>query len=238
MKYTEKYKVRWHDTDASRKVRPSGLLVYMQETANRQFESAGRDLDIERDTKKVAFILSRISLDFYSPVRAYEEIEVDTFTCPSRGFSFERGFVIRRGNDTIAKGASIWALVDLENGSLVRAEDYDVGFEDEPKVVTDTPLRIRMPKPEEFTLVGKRRICYSDIDYNMHMNNTKYPDMLCDFMELSDTESISGMSLSYLHEAALGDEINISRVKNENGYFFRTTNNDGKVLLEAQVVCK
>ena len=238
MKYTEKYKVRWHDTDASRKVRPSELLVYMQETANRQFETAGRDLDIERDTKKVGFILSRISLDFYSPVKAYEEIEVDTFTCPSRGFSFERGFVIRKGDETIAKGASVWALVDLAGGGLLRAEEYDVGFEDEPRVVTDTPLRIKMPKPEEFSVVGKRKICYSDIDYNMHMNNTKYPNMLCDFMELSDTENIKGMSLSYLHEAALGDEIDIYRARNESGYFFRTTNKDGKVLLEAQVLCK
>ena len=238
MKYTEKYKTMWHDTDASRKVRPSEMLVYMQETANRQFESVGRDLDAERDTKKVAFILSRISLDFYSPLRAYEDIEVDTFTCESRGFSFERGFLIRRGGETVAKGASVWALLNLENGSLLRAESYDVGFENEPKVVTDTPLRIRRPKQEDFTLVGKRIISYSDIDYNMHMNNTKYPNMLCDFMDISDTDKISGMSLSYLHEAAFGDEIDIYRVKNENGYFFKTMNKDGKVLLEALVVCK
>ncbi len=238
MKYTEKYKVRWHDTDATRKVRPSELLVYMQETANRHFNSAGRNLDTERDTKKVAFILSRISFDFYSPLRAYEEIEVDTFTCESRSFSFERGFIIRRGDETVAKGASVWALVDLRNGNLVRTESYDVGFENEPKVVTDTPLRIRMPKQEKFTLVGKRKISYSDIDYNMHMNNTKYPNMLCDFMELCDTEKIAGMSLSYLHEAAFGDEIDIYRVKNEDGYFFKTMNKDGKVLLEALVVCK
>jgi len=238
MKYTEKYKVRWHDTDVMRKVRPSELLVYMQETANRQFESVGRDLDAERDTKKVAFILSRISLDFYAPLHAYEEIEVDTFTCESRGFSFERGFLIRRGEETVAKGASVWALVNLENGSLLRAESYDVGFENEPKAVTETPLRIRIPKHEEFELVGKRKITYSDIDYNMHMNNTKYPNMLCDFMELDDTEKIAGMSLSYLHEAALGDEIDIYRVKTDDGYFFKTMNKDGKVLLEAQVVCK
>ena len=238
MKYTEKYKVRWHDTDAARKVRPSELLVYMQETANRQFESAGRDLDRERDTKKVAFILSRISLDFYSPIRAYEEIEVDTFTCESRGFSFERGFVIRRGDETVAKGASVWALVNLENSSLLRAESYDVGFENEPRVVTETPLRIKMPKQDEFEYVGKRKISYSDIDYNMHMNNTKYPNMLCDFMDIADTEKISGMSLSYLHEAAFGDEIDVYRVKTDTGYFFKTINNDGKVLLEALVALK
>lgn len=238
MKYTEKYTVKWHDTDASRRVRPSALVVYMQETANRQFVSAKRDLDKERDGAKVAFILSKISLDFLSPVYAYEEIEAETFTCESRGFSFNRGFRILRAGEEVARGASVWALVSLGDGKLLRADAYDVGFENEPIQETNAPLRIKMPKHDEFEFVGKRKTVYSDIDYNMHMNNTRYPDMLCDFMELADTEKICGMSLSYLGESALGDEIDVLRVKKENSYFFKTLNKDGKTLLEAQVILK
>ena len=238
MKYTEKYTVKWHDTDASRRVRPSELLVYMQETANRQFVSAARDLDNERDAAGIGFILSKISLDFLAPVYAYEEIEVETFTCESRGFSFNRGFRILRNGEEIARAASVWALVDLNEGKLLRADSYDVGFENEPIQQTDTPLRIKIPKPDELFLVGKRKIVYSDIDYNMHMNNTRYPNMLCDFMELADTERICGMSLSYLGEAALGDEIDVLRTKKDNSYFFKTLNKDGKTLLEAQVMLK
>lgn len=238
MKYTERYTVKWHDTDASRRVRPSELLVYMQETANRQFVCTGRDLDKERDTSRIAFILSKISLDFIEPVYAYEEIEVETFTCESRGFSFNRGFRILRGGKEVARGASVWALVNIDEGKLLRADAYDVGFENEPIVVTNAPLRIKMPRPDEFSSVGKRKIVYSDIDYNMHMNNTRYPNMLCDFMELPDTERISGMSLSYLNEAALGDEIEILRAKTEDAYFFKTVNKEGKTLLEAEVILK
>ena len=237
MKYTESYKTKWHDTDSARRVRPSELLVYMQETANRQFVSAGRDLDGERDTQHVAFILSKISLDFYCPVYAYEDIEVETFTCESRGFSFNRGFRILRGGELVAAGASVWALVDISEGKLLRADSYDVGFENEPILVTKTPLRTKMPHIEEFVSVGKRKIVYSDIDYNMHMNNTRYPNMLCDFMDIEDVEKIRGMSLSYLHEAALGDEIEILRVKTEDRYFFKTVNKNDQVLLEAVVIC-
>ena len=238
MKYTEKYTVKWHDTDAARRVRPSELLVYMQETANRQFVSVGRNLDKERDSEHIGFILSKISLDFIEPVYAYEEIEVETFTCESRGFSFNRGFRILRDGKEVARGASIWALVNINEGKLLRADAYDVGFENEPIVVTNAPLRIKMPKLDEFSCVGKRKIVYSDIDYNMHMNNTRYPNMLCDFMEFPDTERISGMSLSYLNEAALGDEIEILRAKTEDAYFFKTVNKEGKTLLEAQVILK
>ncbi len=238
MKYRERYTVKWHDTDASRRVRPSELLVYMQETANRHFTHVGRDLDKERDTSRIAFILSKISLDFLEPVYAYEEIEVQTFACDSRGFSFNRGFRILRGGEEVARGASVWALVNIDEGKLLRADAYDVGFENEPIVVTNAPLRIKMPRPDEFFCVGKRKIVYSDIDYNMHMNNTRYPNMLCDFMELPDIERISGMSLSYLNEAALGEEIEVLRVRTEDAYFFKTVNKEGKTLLEAKVILK
>ena len=235
MKYTEKYKTMWHDTDASRKVRPSELLVYMQETANRQFVNAGRDLDTERDTGGVGFILSKIALDLHKPLYAYEDIEVETFTCDSRGFSFNRGFRILKEGEEIARAASVWALVDIKEGKLIKVNDYSVGFENEPIPETVSPMRIKMPPAESFLSVGKRRIVYSDIDYNMHMNNTRYPNMLCDFMELADTDRIAGMTLSYLHEAALGDELEVLSAKTEDNYFFKTVGKDGKVCLEAMV---
>lgn len=235
MKYTEKYNTKWHDTDASRRVRPSELLMYMQETANRQFVSVGRDLDGERDENGAAFILSKLTLDFKEAVYAYEDIEVETFTCESRGYSFNRGFRILKDGREAAIGASVWALVDIKNGRLIRVSDYSVGFEDEPVLVTESPMRIKMPPAEDFMSVGKRRIVYSDIDYNMHMNNTKYPNMLCDFMDIADIERICGMTLSYLHEAALGDELEVLCAKVDGNYFFKTVGKDGKICLEAQV---
>ena len=235
MKYTEKYKVKWHDTDASRRVRPSEMLVYMQETANLQFVSHGRDLDSERDKDGYAFILSKICIDVHAPLYAYEDIEVETFTCESRGFSFNRCFRILRGGEVIAEALSVWALINIRDAKLIRAEVYDVGFENEPILCPAAPLRIKMPPADSFSECGKRRIVYSDIDYNMHMNNTHYPDMLCDYLPLADVERIRGISLSYLHEAAYGDRISVWGVKRESGYLFRTFNEKGEVCLEAQI---
>mgnify|MGYP003307073997 CR=1 FL=1 len=45
MKFAKHYITKWHDTDANREVHPSGVLMFMQETGNRQFEAAGRPLD-------------------------------------------------------------------------------------------------------------------------------------------------------------------------------------------------
>jgi len=238
MKHKERYKVKWHDTDASRRVRPSEFLEYMQETANLQFVSHGRNLDGERDNDGIAFILSKMCVDIHAPLFAYEEIEVETFTCDSRGFSFNRCFRILRGEEVVAEALSVWALINIKTGKLIRADEYDVGFENEPMLTVNSPLRIKMPPADAFCEVGERKIVYSDIDYNMHMNNTRYPNMLCDFMDIEDTARICGISLSYLREAALGDTLKVLRAKWDGRYFFKTLGEDGKVCLEAEVILK
>lgn len=235
MKYSIDYTTRWHDTDASRNVRPSALLVYMQETSNRHVAESGMSLDELRDEKGLAFILSKIRIAFHRPLRAFEDIRVETFTCPSRGYSSLRGFRVLSGDEIVAEADTNWALIDINEKGLRRMEDTGYEFEDEPPLTLDVPSRTRATSGVELTEVGKRAILYSDLDYNMHMNNTRYPDMLCDYMPIEKVESIKGMTLSYLHEAAFGDTITVLRGEKDGAYYFRTLNSEGTVCLEAVV---
>ena len=238
MKFSIDYTTRWHDTDADRRVRPSALLVYMQETSNRHVAELGMSLDELRDEKGLAFILSKIRIAFHRPLSAFEDIRVETFTCPSRGYSSLRGFRVLAGEETVAEADTLWALVDINNKGLRRIEDSGYSFEDEEAPVLDLPTRTRASSDITLTEVGKREIVYSDIDYNMHMNNTRYPDMLCDYMPIEEVGLIKGMTLSYLREAAFGDTLTVLRGRNENKYYFRTVNSAGEICLEAVVVLR
>jgi hypothetical protein len=68
------------------------------------------------------------------------------------------------------------------------------------------------------------------------MNNTRYADMLCDFMPYDKIPNIRGISLSYLHEAAFGNTVKVYRTNSEERFDFRTVNEDGKVCLEAEII--
>lgn len=234
MKHTENFTVKWHDTDAHRTVRPSEILVYMQECANLQLEHSGLSLDSLRDDKKLAFILSKIKIIFHKKLYAYDKISVRTWTCESRGFTFVRCFDIHRGDELIAEAISFWALVDLENRRLVRNEDFDLGVQPDPVLEIAVPRRIK-PASAEFATLGTRDIRYSDIDYNMHMNNTKYPDMLCDFMPIDKVESISEMTLEFLRESALGDTLSFLCANEEADFYFKTVNSAGDACLSAKI---
>ena len=65
MKFVNKIKNNWHDTDANLCVRPSKILEYMQETANRQCKESGLPLEKLRDEKGLAFILGALSMNIY-----------------------------------------------------------------------------------------------------------------------------------------------------------------------------
>ncbi|MBO5845371.1 MAG: hypothetical protein J6Q77_01875 [Clostridia bacterium] len=235
MKYTEKYKIKWHDTDAARQVRPSEILVYMQETANLQVDSlSGRSLDELRDREGLGFILSKIKLIFHAQLYAYDEISVRTWTCESRGYTFQRCFDIHRGDTLIAEGISFWALLDINNKKLVSNDGFSLGIESDPPLDITVPRRIKQPQCE-LDMLGNREIRYSDIDYNMHMNNTRYPDMLCDFMPIGRVGNIREMTLEFLHESALGDTLTFYGCEQEGRYYFKTVNQNGDVCLVAEV---
>lgn len=236
MKFVKEYTTRWHDTDAARIVRPTQLLVYMQETSNAHLDSTGHNLDRLRDEHSLAFLLSKTKIALYAPLYAHEEIRVETFTAESRAFGFNRYYRILRGDEVIAAADTTWALIDLNSRQLCKADAFDFGFEHEPALDIGLPPRFRVPHTDELELLGERRIVYSDLDYNMHMNNTRYADMLCDFMPLEDIPKIKGMSLSYLHEAAFGDVIKIYAKKSDGRYSFRTVNQNGVTCLEAEVL--
>ena len=134
-------------------------------------------------------------------------------------------------------------LLDIEKKTIVRiSPDDDMNshfYYDEPVDPAVLPKKPRIVKDAPLYFVGERRIVYSDIDYNMHMNNTHYPDMICDYLcEMTDgAHAVRSMSLSYLKEAALGDTLSVFRSDaDDNGIItVRTKNSVGDVCLEALV---
>ncbi len=241
MKYTRNIKVEWYDTDASRIVSPSRMMVYMMETANMQCSEYGFGLDKLRDEKGLGFVLGGIQASFLLPLHTGDEITVHTWCRPARGYSFMRYFEIKKEGEVVARAASTWALLDIVNKTMVRGDaSYDCFFPyGEPIDSALLPRRARTSK-KEVVEAGKRRIVYSDIDYNMHMNNTRYPNMLCDFLPDMNGKRLSALSMTYLREAPLGAELTVLRTEpltpDATGEFeLRTLDSDDNICLEAVV---
>lgn len=237
MKFTARYTIKWHDTDANRRLTPSRLLMYMEETSNEHLVAAGMSLDELRDGRGLAFLVSRISVRIYAPLYADDEIDVQTWVCESRGLSFVRCYRVLCREKTVAEAYSVWALMDLREGRLLPATAFPYNIEPEEPLGKELSARLRMPSIDRMELAGERRIVYSDIDYNRHMNNTHYPNMLCDFTPEIENRGVVGYTLSFVHEAAYGRTLKMYRMSGEDGaYFFRAIGEDGQTCLEAALL--
>ena len=235
MIYSKNYTVKWHDTDVNRRMRPSQLMVYLQETANEHLHDANMDLDQLRDERGLGFLLSRVSVCIYHQLYAHDEIRVQTWICDGKGLSFNRCFRVLRGDVVAAEAFTVWALMDITNQKLVRQEQFEYPFAGEDPISISLPIRFRVPTVGEMQKIGERRIAYSDLDYNGHMNNTRYPDMLCDFTDGMTAREVVGFSLSYLQEASFEKNLSVYRLDEGEEHAFRTVDEEGNTCLEAKL---
>ena len=84
------------------------------------------------------------------------------------------------------------------------------------------------------------QVRHNDVDFLGHMNNTKYPDMLCDYIPEIEARYVDEFSISWGQEAKFGSEIDIHLIcdKNESDtFFFRITEKgDARAILaEARI---
>lgn len=236
MIYTEEYRINSHNCDCSGVVRPSEILRYMHETANLQMRKYGPSNDELRADNK-AFILSKINLSFYRELYAFDEIRVETWAVESKGVSFYRCSRVFRNEDLVAEMVAVFALVDITTKKLCRVTDVEFGFDAEPNMLElDIPARFRIPEEVELGLIGEYTVNYSDTDVNMHMNNTNYLDVYCDYLPDYKNDRVITAVINYQAEAPLGATVKIYRGEDEDGYYFRTVRDDGKVNSESLIM--
>ena len=232
MKWHETYRINSHDTDANGIVRASAMLRYHQETANLQLDNC-HPTPKELLDAGLAFILSRVTMTLKSPVRSFETIEVDTWGCPSHGATYNRCGQIFRGSELIAEVSSVWGLLSAADKRILRVGEVEMGFGTEEAIDIGLPTRFRIPRELELHELGKRTVTYGDIDTNIHMNNTNYPDMLCGFLPTMQGIRVSEMSLNFVGEAHLGETITVMGTSEGEYNYFRTIRENGDTGVEA-----
>ena len=236
MYFKQNYQTKWHDTDHNRILRPSSVLAYLEETSAIHMRSVNRSLDDIRDRDGLAFILSKIGMNFYAPISPFRDICVETWINDSKGYSSSRHFRLYDGDTLAVEASTTWALIDLAKKFPIKINNFDFGFYAEEETLDRVCTRIHIPKETIMKEVGTRRIGYSDIDYNMHMNNTHYPDMLCDFLTDMSKKRVNRMTLSFLREATYGHTLRVLQGESgEGSILMKTQNETGETCLEAEV---
>lgn len=251
--YTESCSLDTYRVDANSIGKASGIWQLMQEAACHQMEMQKPSYtDLTSEGK--ALMLARVDLAIPEEIYLNEGLVSSSWPCPSSRATFLRNYTLLRDGRQVAIAATQWSLVDLESRRILKVEDADFSnyWMDEYIELLGGKFKIDRSTAEGMSRVGEKLVRYSDLDYNGHMNNTYYLDMLCDCIpELADgTHRVSFLRIHYSKEAALGEALAIYRsepfgftgaesklyaVPAEKRYLFRTLKADGELNIEAEI---
>lgn len=210
--YTWELKIASYDAGRDKRLRPSNQLKLQQEVGELHLGAGGLTWE-EFYRHGMVFVLTRLNSVIHRAPLLDEKVWLRTWHRDSKGAQFYRCYqFLDAAGQPLIESVSAFALVDPLEHKLLRPEVFEqfgVGVQPERKNGCPDPGRLR--PPAELAPAGTRRVYWSDTDYNGHLNNTVYADILCDFFPGGMAgKRITGFSIAFLKEAMEGEELAIS----------------------------
>lgn len=225
----EDVQVRSYDCDCYQNMRPSALLRYIQEIAGEHCALFGTDYETLAANNGV-FLIVRQSMNLYRTPKKGENIRIQTWHRATQGAQFIRETqVTDESGETLLDSTGVWVLAHVDSHKIWRPSDfpaYTLPHRPEPSLPT-RPGKLRVP--EELEVLGTRPIRFTDLDYNGHVNNCVYADLLCDFMPGGMNGKVfETLDISYIAEAVEGDTLTMSALEEDGILYFRGEHARGK----------
>ena len=208
--YQKSFIVSNNDVDKYFRLKIPAIFRYFQDVALLATESKGVD-SISLSKKNIDWVITRMSVQVKRLPKCDEEITVCTHPGKDMAMLYPRYFYIMDAKgEIIVSSSSIWALIDNSTRKVI--VDRDVIAKLPPETYDcqpDLPEKIIAPENERF--IEKRTIHYSDLDFNSHMNNVRYVELLMDThdSEFYDSHRLSSITLNYMRECKEKEAIEV-----------------------------
>jgi len=105
-------RVYWEDTDAGGVVYYANYLQFMERARSEWLRAFGFEQDVLRDEAGVVFVVRRVEIDYLSPARFNEQLEVSVSLHEMGRVSLSVKQELMRGSDCLARAVVTLACVD------------------------------------------------------------------------------------------------------------------------------
>ena len=196
MYYKEIYQPRISDYDRNGKLYYESILQILETAGSHHSDTVG-DSVIEGSQSGIAWILTEWRVQVLRRTDSKEKLQITTWVRGKAPASTVfRDFILtdENGNEVIHAEAK-FALFDLTTSRLTRiSEELFGSYQPEDKTVFEDAQRLRAPS--EYTSETELKLRRSDIDFNVHVHNTRYVDLA---MEALPNEIFASDDFTELH---------------------------------------
>ena len=207
--YSTNFSVTPLHADCFGRCKASSLLRFSQDAAEQHCHILGADWNTMA-AKNYFWAVIRQRIEITRLPETGETITVKTWPMPTTRVAYPRateGFDAE-GN-SLFKVISVWVIMDMVSRSMVLpgksgVEVLGTSFGTELKAPLGLPAGT-------FAREEMRRVSFSDLDLNGHMNNTRYLDWLYDLKnaDFHKTHPVKAVTICYINEALEGQQLHL-----------------------------
>ena len=208
--YKKEFIISNNDVDYRFYLKPANLYRIFQDIALKATEEVGSD-SISLSKRGIDWVITRMDVEIKRLPRCNEKITVCTYPGKDLAMLYPRYFYISdENNNVIIRASSIWALIDAKTRKVIVDKDTIKKLPPETSEF-ELPLPGKIAASEEKNLIETRTIHYSDLDFNCHMNNVRYVELLMDVhdFEFYKTHRPTFISLNYMKEIREKDKVSV-----------------------------
>ena len=198
-------------TDKAGRLRLSALLCLQQEAGNAQLDGLGITVPFLLAHERT-FVLTRTAAVIGRLPAAGETATVRTWAREIKGVQFFRCFTTTdEKGKVLAESVSVYALIDTESRRVLRPRELDpLGSIPSRALSNGCPDPLRAADVETPVLAGTYTVPTDRIDWNGHLNNVYYADILQEHLPaVYKNASIGGFSLRYVREVREGETLTL-----------------------------
>lgn len=240
--YKNTYTVGYSDVDFTKQLKLSTLFGYFQDTASVAADRLGLGVDSLVEKYALTWVLMRMRVEIGKIPTWNEEITIETWPHPPKKFEFIRDYIVRDAQDNvIIRAVSNWLVIDISTREMKRTDLFDILY---PTFIEEHALDCKPGKVRPFgqlDVAYKKVIGYSDVDFNGHINNSRYIDFIMDCFSVESHKLyyIKAVEVNYIKEAFPGDTLvlfrDVSAMDSNKVYIEGINEADGKAVFKAQV---
>ena len=206
-------RVESFDADLHNSLKISSLFNYMQDIASLHAEQLGVGYHTLQENK-IFWVLSWAKVEISSLPAYGVKLKIKTWAKGKVRLFYMRDFIFyNEKGEEIIRATTAWLLLNAETKRMTDLARIGIelpSFPDE-HAIEEYPQKFNFQT--ETTSEYNRKIYYSDIDINQHVNNARYIEFILDCYnrEEHNEKKISSLTIGYKGETHFMDELKISR---------------------------
>lgn len=206
--WKENFEIKSYCIDFQQKLKPSSLMEFFQEAASNHAAHLGASYESLAE-KGLFWVLSRVRTEINRMPEWGEPIYIETWPAGIEGLQFRRDFLVYGSNQkVIIRAVTGWLLVNAENlrPQRMAALGIPLSYNEGKRSLNIFPERLNVCTS---AICYRKKILYSEIDQNLHVNNTRYLELAADCFAIEHYQhhSLSAFTAEFLSELHWNDEI-------------------------------